>query len=198
MCKKILTISLLIIILMSIFSVNCYASTIDFKFVFKDYGLDFPDISIVLPSGDFKYFTLLDKGDSSHIFYISESLPVFSTYRSSNNTYKLSIDTGLIGEFILNKDTTSWTFNRWYTSSFISSYYNPSVFLYSNYDIKYKDEVIVEAHGTPLVRSVRSVKTLDSVLNETISILPITLTVVVGLVAIRKGISFTTKKIRNA
>ena len=200
MYKKILTISLLIIILMSIFSVNCYASTIDFEFTFKDKGLNFPDISY---SGKYnpQYFILFeDISYNRYWFYATESPMYISELYDSK--YKLMLKNGYGYEFILDYQSgkTSFAVNKAiYFSTFSGNYVYPNRILYSSYDIYYNDELVVEAYGTtPLLKSVRSVKTLDSVLNETISILPITLTVVVGLVAIRKGISFTTKKIRNA
>lgn len=197
MYKKILTISLLIIILISIFSVNCYASTFNLEFNFSDKGYDLPDINVDLPV-EFKYFILIKSSSFGHLFYAAEEPPVFSFFRSSDSSYKFYVESGLVAEFILKDNATEWDFNGYGNVPYTSGLHYKVNYLYSNSDIKYNDKLIVEGYGTPLVRSVRSIKTLDSVLNETISILPITLSVVVGLVAIRKGISFITKKIRNS
>lgn len=199
MYKKILTIILLIIILMSIFSVNCYAST-DFKFTFKDKGLDLPDINISNLEFEPRYFLLLRNGSTDNLYFHLTEYPFDITQITDKGSYIFSCQQGLFYLLVLNSGSTSWEFKSSGSTPVRFSTEKENA-LYSNHDIYYNDELIKESDEnpeTPLFKSVKSVKTLDSVLNETISILPITLTVVVGLVAIRKGISFTTKKIRNA
>lgn len=87
MYKKILTISLLIIILMSIFSVNCYAST-DFNYNFTDKGFDYPDFSFSGCSYEPKYFFLVNMGDYTDItFYFTENPLVIESREGSKGLY---------------------------------------------------------------------------------------------------------------
>ena len=187
---------------MSIFSVNCYAAT-DFKFTFKDKGFNYPDFNFYNCPFEPEYFLIVNIGYLTDIRLYFSDTPFF--IESMPNSYEMYLDSqsgnGFLAYTCLNNNTQKWggtTFSQNHIPIKNFLVRTKDVF-YSSHDIYFNNNLIIESYGTtPLLKSVRSVKTLDSVLNETISILPITLTVVVGLVAIRKGISFTTKKIRNA
>ena len=72
------------------------------------------------------------------------------------------------------------------------------VFIYSNYDLIYNDEVVNYAFGTtPLLKTMRSINTMDNVTSEIVSILPVILVILVSFIGIRKGIDFIKTHIKN-
>lgn len=209
MRKKFLLTFLLILILVFTCTVNSYATS-EFTFTFKDkkiyYNnekLDFPDISYSNMKSEPKYFTLYKNGDN-YLFFGSDSPCYLSDYKTqwyTNEQAQFNCDEGKVVEFILSKGSSSWKYNTTETCPYIKSgnNYHSRYLLYCNYDLKYKDNIIVDAYGTtPLLKTMRSVKTMPAVTNEIVSVLPITLTVLVGMISIRKGISFIFRKLRIA
>lgn len=209
MQKKFLFTISLILILVSIFTINSYASS-EFSFSFKDkkiyYNdekLDFPDISSSQVKIEPKYFTLYKNGDN-YWFFISEYPFYLSDYKTqwyTNQQGQFNCDEGQVVEFVLNKGSTSWRYNRTSTCPYVSTGNNwhSRYALYCNYDLKYKDEIVVYAYGTtPLLKTMRSIKTMNTVTSEIVSILPITLTVLVVFIGVRKAVAFTRNKLRNA
>lgn len=216
MLKKTLIIFLLAVTILFSFTLNSYASdnVHTFTFSFKDKKIDLPDISYSnnsLNFDDFKYYLCFyDYSKNIHWFYISTS-PVYITdnvtqfYTSICS--KFNIDDGKALNFIIDKGKDYWQYNNTldcpysFANDLFRTYYKgqrTDIFIYTNYDLTYKDEILYYAYGTtPLLKTMRSIKTMDNVTSEIVSILPVILVILVGFIGIRKGIDFIKTHIKN-
>lgn len=211
MQKKILISLFLIIMIIFMFTVNSYASTdysvlqsdgtyrLSFSFKEKT-NFDYPDINIkkTFDSPEI-YFILTDYPYGnvlSAAFYVS-SIP----FRISDNGISLNFyATGgsLYTYYILKDGVWKNCGENKGSISFGGSDSNSQRIIMSSDDIKLGDEIYVYAYSKSLM--VTKLRTINNynVMSEVTSILSVILTVVIGIIGIRKGINFIKIKARNA
>jgi len=209
MYKKLLTTLFLIILLIFTFTISSYASTkysflrtdgnYDLEISFKEQThLDLPDFHAYLAfeSPDIHFFLVKFsyEADITHNLYISQTPFIVSKKNSSSITF-----TNTDGSSIrcYNYNAKSGYFSANHSSSTV--YYSLSdEIIMSSDNITDGNEVISYTYSkSPLVRTTRTFGNMN-VLSEVISILPVVLTVVIGILAIKKAYSFIKNKLRNA
>ncbi len=208
MNKKIFITFSLILIFLYILSSSSFASSPTLTYTFEDKSLGLPDISTSQPmpnNFDPKYYFVYFANNNYWLFVSECPCYLYSEKGKWNYVYKCNFQEGRIVNFILDKGSTSWRYNQSQDCpySFTNSVFNPSnhstSLIYANYDIKYNDKVVFQAYcPSELVRTVKSMDTLNTVMKDVVSVLPVTLTILVGLICIRKAISFIQKKLRSA
>lgn len=202
MQKKILFTFLLAVIIICIFTIDSYASY-TYDFTFKDKEIDLPDVQVISERNISADYSLLfyDKSKQRYWFLVSDK-PFTYTNAINNNTYfYMDINEGYYIEYIYSVKDKKWSRNQYGTAPFskVGLLWAPENALYSNYDVYFNDEILIPAYvGSPLVKSINQITTMDTVTSEIISILPVTLTITVGLIGIRKAIAFIKNKIRKA
>lgn len=209
MKKKIFITFSLILIFLYILSSSIFASSSGFKYTFEDRELNIPDVS-VSQSLDFKpnYFLFMYLSPY-YYFFASENPGFYDVIRDDyNNIRHYIVFEGKTACFQMNKvkGDTSWTYSKTYDPSMrlvlcMGTDLWKSGFKYSNYNITYNGELIHSAYipkYSKFVTNIRSIDVFDTVMKDIISVLPVTLTIVVSLVGIRKAINFIQKKLRSA
>lgn len=211
---KILTTILLIIILISMLAVNSYAST-DYSVYNKETNmyylklsfkklidLDIPDLksSSEYSSSDIYFILFETERKGTYSLYISSSPFVVVSYDYYKQPFVNTVDRTSFVYIKYNSSTSSWE-NETNTTTKFSMANNYKYLIFS-------DDIVDESTGevvytktnfySPLVKTVRSINAMNTVTSEIVSILPVTLTIVVGLIGIRKAIAFTRNKLRNA
>lgn len=167
-------------------------------FPFNEYmGLDIPDMTVkyaVYYSPDI-YFVLRET--SYGYDFHSSSSPFY--YDSASNSLKTVSSNTNVETVTFSYSKKTWSANG-STKRDISL--NDGTILLSSDDITNKDgsELFFKKFVklSPLVRTVSNIELNQSVTKEIILLLPIVLTVIITYISMRKAISFTKNKIRNA
>ena len=212
MQKKFSFTFLVIVLLFFIFSISSYANT-DYSVYNKDnntyhlklsfkklLNLDIPEIENHVEYSSSDIYFMLIQTSTGYTFYSSSSPFVFKKYDFYNNPQVYTKDSTPYNYIIYSNKTSSW--GEFSSSNIFIGMYKKEPLLINSDDITNEEGTQIFYEHTsfysPLVKTVRSIKTMNSVTYEIISILPVILTLVVGLIGVRKAISFIRKKIRNA
>lgn len=202
MQKKILFTFLLALTIICIFTIDSYASY-TYDFTFKDKEIDLPDVQVISERNISADYVLLfyNKSNKKYWLWVSDKPFTYTNSINNNSYFYIGINEGYYIEYLYSEKDSKWTRNRYGTAPYSTAgtHWAPGNSVYSNYDVYYNDEILIPAYvGSPLVKSINHITTMDTVTNEIISILPVTLTITVGLIGIRKAIAFIKNKIRKA
>lgn len=218
MTKKFLLIFFMIILLLFSFSINTYASTeysvysednngwyIQFSDEMKK-DLELPNKEVPLYLNSENIYFILFKNSSDIYYMIISQQPIVGAYNNSDNPYysiRPNNYTAFTGIYKCSSIDSEWELYK--NNAFSYSYYITNNLLFCSDDVvssqNSSESLISKTIYTPkpsLTRIVRDIELTTTVTKEIVSILPVTLTVVISLIAIRKGISFIQENLRNA
>lgn len=213
MQKKFLLIFILVIMLVFSFSISAYAST-DYSVKEENYyklrinfkektNLDFPNFESTQNfSSSELYFVIVNyTGSNLYRIAISES-PFYATSRTSSSILLKTEDNTPIYAYDLSgsykEDGSVWNYMG-SPMSMIAFSETLSPIIISSDDLYYEGkELLYEKYiKSPIVKTLSSVEEMN-VMSEVINVLPVVLIVFITLIGIRKAISFSRKKLRNA
>lgn len=205
--NKILLILIALISCLLLNATNCFAAT---NYTFID-GEKTVKLNLNDTFDSFNYIVLLKKSDGSYLLNYSDSeIFINEEYVGglyNNNCYIVTSETGVCrissSEFINieNIDATSrgrYASETWTSNSFSFVDSNNNIYTDSTKEkLFYENSTLDSENNTFLDKSIKT-EDLDVAFNEILLILPVCILVIIGFIAIRKGISFLKNLLHKA